>query len=231
MLNQGLRSVACPPPPPNFCQDGSWNFTKIDEEIVGGGGSSKIFREVEGVAKKVSFMPPPNFMALAIPLGVTDRNNHRKRSLRITREDEKIIADHFFQGANFTISADSRTYASGIAAGPNKKGQQQTIIVLPDIYQRHTSGGSKDTIEEESTKESGAKSIAQQNLPSPETKTSSAEKTYPVTMDTPPPATGGGGAGGEFIFPDLSTLSELSLFMPITYQYNLLFINLLSIYR
>ena len=79
---------------------------------------------------------------------------------------------------------------------------------MPEVYQRHVSGGSKDTIDEQSTKESGAKSIAQQHLPSPETKTSSTEKTYPVTMDAPPPAAGGG-AGGEFIFPDLSTLSEL----------------------
>lgn len=43
-------------------------------------------------------------------------------------------------------------------------------------------------------------------------KSSANEMTYPVTMDTPPAVggggTGGGGATGEFIFPDISTLSE-----------------------
>ena len=114
-------------------------------------------------------------------------------------------------GTNFTISADSRTYASGIAAGPNKKGQQQTIIILPEMYQKHATGDSKTSISEHSVKEAEAQSTVQQQPQSTNSKVSSTEKTFPVTMDTPPAVGGGGGGGaaGEFIFPDLSTLSEL----------------------
>ena len=97
-----------------------------------------------------------------------------------------------------------------MATGPNKKGQQQTIIILPDVYQKHTSGDSKANVAGQPTKETPKAAEQQQ----PSEKTASTGKTFPVTMDTPPDLGGGGGggggaAGGEFIFPDLSTLSKL----------------------
>ena len=41
--------------PPHFCQDGARDFLKIDRC---GEGQWQIFREVEGVTKRLSLMPP-----------------------------------------------------------------------------------------------------------------------------------------------------------------------------
>ena len=105
-----------------------------------------------------------------------------------------------FSGTNFTISADSRTFASGVAAGTNKKGQQQTIIILPDALKKHETEEAKDRSNEFQLKPEPQPAPASEKKPA-------AEKTYPVTMDN---VSGGGGGPppGEFIFPDMTTLSE-----------------------
>ena len=116
-------------------------------------------------------------------------------------------------GANFTISADSRTFASGVATGTNKKGQQQTIVILPEALQKQQVA--KATADKNAPVQPTQRQPAQQQ-PQQQEKKPAAEKTYPVTMDEGPPngaafgggGGGGGGATGEFVFPDLSTLSK-----------------------
>ncbi len=100
-----------------------------------------------------------------------------------------------FSGANFTISADSRNIASGVATGTNKKGQQQTIIVLPDALRKTVAATAKDT-----------------SSSSSEPKPPAKEKTFPVTFPMNSAGAivgaggggGGGGGGGEFEMPAIS---------------------------
>ncbi|XP_065070374.1 uncharacterized protein LOC135695292 isoform X2 [Rhopilema esculentum] len=103
------------------------------------------------------------------------------------------------KGTNFTISADSRTFASGVTAGTNKKGQQQTIIILPDALKKHETEEAKDRSSEFQLKPEPQPAPASEKKPA-------AEKTFPVTMDN---VSGGGGGPppGEFIFPDMTTLN------------------------
>ena len=53
-----------------FCQDGAWDFFKIDEKI-GAEGVVANSREVEGVTHKFLFMPPLTFTTLATLLLAT----------------------------------------------------------------------------------------------------------------------------------------------------------------
>ena len=52
MATRGMGAKAT-----NFCQDGAWDFFKINEKIVWGGVDANLQRS-RGVAENFSFIPP-----------------------------------------------------------------------------------------------------------------------------------------------------------------------------
>ena len=54
----GVATVWGQLPSPQFCQDGAWDFTEIDEEIVGGRGGSKSSEKYRAWYKNMFNNPP-----------------------------------------------------------------------------------------------------------------------------------------------------------------------------